>query len=112
MTDPSTKQVEPEDTGNTQVSYTGSDVHRRVSVKGSAGVSAIMVVIARQGKVWMSIVPLFTRESIMEPAKVDELMRTLALAREDAKRMVSNARQLPNPQQGRRDNGEPFIAAD
>ncbi|MGH3889526.1 MAG: hypothetical protein ACRDSZ_23695 [Pseudonocardiaceae bacterium] len=70
MTDPFTQQSQPEDTGNAQIPYTGSDVHRRVSVKGSGGVSATVVVIARQGKVWMSIVPPFTWEAIMEPAKL------------------------------------------
>ncbi|MGH3799417.1 MAG: hypothetical protein ACRDTD_04640 [Pseudonocardiaceae bacterium] len=98
MTDPFTQQSQPEGTGNAHIPYTGSDVHRRVSVKGSGGVSATVVVIARQGKVWMSIVPPFTWEAIMEPAKVDELMRTLVLAREDAKKMVSSKRVSPGRQ--------------
>ncbi len=89
MTEPSPEQSQSEDTNNGQAIYTGSDVHRKVSVKGSGGVSATVVVIVRQGKVWMSIVPPFTWEAIMEPGKVDELMRTLGLAREDAQRMVS-----------------------
>ncbi|MGH3799926.1 MAG: hypothetical protein ACRDTD_07320 [Pseudonocardiaceae bacterium] len=37
----------------------------------------------------MSIQPPFTWEAIMEPGKVDELIHTLVLAREGAKRMVS-----------------------
>jgi hypothetical protein len=89
MTEPFLEQVQPEDTTNGQVAYPGSDVHRKVSVKGSGGVSATVVVIARRGRVWVSIVPPFTWEAIMEPGKVDELMRTLGLAREDAQRMVS-----------------------
>ncbi|MGH3976304.1 MAG: hypothetical protein ACRDS9_23715 [Pseudonocardiaceae bacterium] len=89
MTEPSPKQAQPEDVDNGQAIYTGPDVHRKVSVKGSGGISATVIVIARHGKVWVSIVPPFTWEAIMEPGKVDELMRTLGLAREDAQRMVS-----------------------
>ena len=64
-------------------------VQRKVTVKGSGGVVATVVVTARRGKVWMSIQPPFTWEAIMEPGMVDELIRTLALAIEDAKKMVS-----------------------
>lgn len=67
-------------------------MHRKVSVKGSGGVSATVVVTVQQGKVWVSITPPFTWEAIMEPAKVDELMRLLGLAQEDAKRMVNGKR--------------------
>lgn len=89
MTDPAPKNVQPEDTGNGQATSTGSVVHRKVLVKGSGGVSATIVVTAQQGQVWVSIVPSFTWEAIIEPAKVDELIRTLGLAREDAKRLSS-----------------------
>ncbi len=58
-------------------------------VKGSGGVVATVVVTARRGKVWMSIQPPFTWDAIMEPKMVDELIRTLGLAAEDAKQMVS-----------------------
>ncbi|MGH4021448.1 MAG: hypothetical protein ACRDT0_19900 [Pseudonocardiaceae bacterium] len=68
-------------------------VQRKVSVKGSGGVSATIVVIAQRGKVWLSIQPPFTWEAIMEPAKVVELIRTLGLAAEDAKQMVSRTRE-------------------
>ncbi|MGH4021212.1 MAG: hypothetical protein ACRDT0_18685 [Pseudonocardiaceae bacterium] len=64
-------------------------VQRKVTVKGSGGVTATVVVVAQRGKVWMSIQPPFTWEAIMEPGKVDELIRTLGLAGEDAKRMGS-----------------------
>lgn len=64
-------------------------VHRRVSVKGSCGVSATVVVTVQQGQVWMSIQPPFTWETIMEPRHVDELIRTLALAVEGAKKMAA-----------------------
>ncbi len=89
MTDPLLEQAQPEDTGSGQATYTGSDVRRKVSVKGSGGVCATVVVIARRGRVWVSIVPPFTWEAIMEPGKVDELIRTLGLARQDAQKMVS-----------------------
>jgi len=67
-------------------------VRRKVTVKGSGGVVATVVVTTRRGKVWMSIQPLFTWEAIMEPGMVDELIRTLALAAEDAKKMMSGTR--------------------
>jgi hypothetical protein len=51
-----------------------------------------VVVTTRRGQVWMSIQPPFTWEAIMEPVLVDELIRTLALAAEDAKKMVSGTR--------------------
>ncbi len=59
-------------------------VQRKVTVKGSGGVVATVVVTARRGKVWMSIQPPFTWDAIMEPGMVEELIRTLALAAEDA----------------------------
>ena len=37
----------------------------------------------------MLIQPPFTWEAIMEPGMIDELIRTLALAAEDAKKMAS-----------------------
>ncbi len=93
VADPSSKQAQSGDIGNGQTAYTtGSEVHRRVSVKGSGGVAASVAVIVRQGEVWVSIVPPFTWEAIMEPGKVDELIRTLGLAREDAKRMKGGKR--------------------
>ena len=54
-------------------------VQRKVTVKGSGGVVATVVVTARRGKVWMSIQPPFTWDAIMEPGMVEELIRTLAL---------------------------------
>lgn len=92
MTDSSPKHDQPEDTDKGQATYTGSVVHRKVSVKGSGGVLATVVVTVQQRQVRVSIVPPFTWEAIMEPVKVDELIRTLGLAREDAKRMVGGNR--------------------
>lgn len=62
-------------------------VHHRVAVQGSGGVTATIVVFARQGTVLMSIVPPFTWEAIMDPETVDELIRTLELAQADARKM-------------------------
>jgi hypothetical protein len=67
---------------------------RRVAVEGSGGVSATVIVVARRGQVWISIMPPFTWEAILEPIKVDELMHNLALAQEDAKRTTA-AREKP-----------------
>jgi hypothetical protein len=61
---------------------------RRVLVKGSGNVPATVVVTARHGRVWMSVVPPFTPEAIMEPERIDELMHVLRLAREEARRMT------------------------
>ncbi|MGH3670578.1 MAG: hypothetical protein ACRDSH_08065 [Pseudonocardiaceae bacterium] len=61
---------------------------RRVFVKGMQGVDATVVVTAVQGKVWLSVSPPFTREAIMEPGKVDELMHVLELARDEAQKMA------------------------
>lgn len=69
-------------------------VHRRISVRGSGGVIATIVVFARQGAVLMSIVPPFTWEAVMDPDTVDELIDTLGLAQEDARKMPS-ARERP-----------------
>jgi hypothetical protein len=87
MTDLAPK-AKPEDIANGQAKYTESLVHRRVSVKGSGGVSATVVITVQQGQVWMSIQPPFTWEAVMEPWKVEELIRTLALAAEGAKKMT------------------------
>lgn len=64
-------------------------VPRRVVVKGREGVVATVVVTIHRGGVWMSIVPPFTWEAIMEPGKVDELIHVLGLAREEAMRSVT-----------------------
>lgn len=45
--------------------------------------------------------PPFTWEAIMEPGKVDELIRTLTVARDNAQRMVSSTRaQAPREDMG------------
>lgn len=101
MTDPSSNQAQPEDVNDRQFTPVRSAVHRKVSVKGSGGVSATVIVIAQHGGVWMSIMPPFTWEAIMEPGKVDELIRTLTVARDNAQRMVSSTRaQTPGGDKG------------
>lgn len=64
-------------------------MHRRVLAKGSGGVMSTIVVTVRQGKVSLSIVPPFTWEAILEPEKLDKLVRVLRQAREDAQRTAS-----------------------
>jgi hypothetical protein len=69
--------------------HIGSEIHRRVAVRGSGGVDATVLVIARQSRVWLSVVPPFTWEAIMPADKVDELTRTLQVARDEAQAMAS-----------------------
>jgi len=68
---------------------------RKVCVKGMQGVDAAVVVRVVRGAVWMSIMPPFTWEAIMEPGKVDELIRTLESARGEAERMGAAGRPKP-----------------
>ncbi len=87
-------KAKSEDITNGHARHTGAEslVHRKVSVKGNGGVSAAVVITVRRGRVWMSIQPPFTWEAIMEPEKVDELVRTLAVATNRAKKMVRAVR--------------------
>lgn len=81
-----------------QAAHADPVVYRRLSVKGSGGVAATVVVMTQRGQVWVSINPPFTWEAIMEPGKVDELIHLLRLAREDAKKMVAaRSRWLSSP---------------
>jgi hypothetical protein len=64
-------------------------IPRRVVVKGREGVVATVAVMIYRGEVWMSIVPPFTWEAIMELGKVDELIHLLGLAREEASRSAT-----------------------
>jgi hypothetical protein len=92
MTDPAPQQTQPDDIGNPQAPSVNSTVRRKISVKGSGGVSATVVVMVLKGTVRVSIVPPFTWEAIMAPEKIDELIRTLGLARDEAKQMVRDQR--------------------
>jgi hypothetical protein len=58
--------------------------YRRVVAKGRQGVVAVVVVTTYREQVWMSIIPPFTWEAIMESNKVDELIQVLEQAREEA----------------------------
>lgn len=70
-----------------QAVYIGSEIHRRISVQSSSGERAAIAAIVRQGKVWVSVVPHFVGEAILDPEKADAVTRTLAQARDDARRM-------------------------
>lgn len=85
---PSPHQPQPAEFPADHTACTRS-VHRTVSVGGSGGVTATVIVVAQRGKVWVSITPPFTSAAIMESGKVDEVINTLALAREDAKKMAT-----------------------
>lgn len=86
MTASSPTRPQSQETPDGQAAHAGSAVYRKVAVKGSGGVAATVVVTTQQGQVWVSIVPPFTWEAIMEPMKVDELIHMLGLAREAAAR--------------------------
>lgn len=86
MTETSPTQPQPQEPPDGQTAYADPVVCRRLSVKGSGGVAATVVVTTYQGQVRVSIVPPFTWEAIMEPVKADELIHMLGLAREAAAR--------------------------
>lgn len=94
MTKPSPVQSQPQEPPSGL--YAGSAVYRRLSVKGSEGVVASVVVKSTRGHVWVSITPPFTWEVIMEPGKIDELIHILGLAREDAKKAAPLSRRPPS----------------
>lgn len=58
---------------------------RKVSVEGTEGVTANVVVKPYRGKVWTSLPP-FTWEAILDSVMVDELVHVLGLAWEEATR--------------------------
>jgi hypothetical protein len=61
-------------------------IPRRIAVNGTQGVDATVVVTVVQGTVWLSITSPFTWEAIMQPAKVDDVIRALELARDEAEK--------------------------
>lgn len=63
-----------------------SPSYRSVPVTGTGGVSANLIIRVSRGRLRLSLEPLFTWEAIMEPVKVDEFIRTLEVARDEAKR--------------------------
>lgn len=70
-----------------QAPWPTARVPRRVFIKGMQGGDVTLVVTVVQSTVWVSISPPFTWEAIMEPVKVDELIRVLEVARDEAKKM-------------------------
>lgn len=64
-------------------------IPRRVRVTGRQGVDATVVVTAVRDRVWLSISPPLTWETIMEPRKVDEVISVLRLARDEATKAVT-----------------------
>lgn len=66
----------------------GSGTPRKISVKARQGEDATVVVTAVHGTVWISIAPPFTGEAIVEPRMVDEVVRVLELARDEARKMA------------------------
>ncbi len=64
-------------------------MRRRIHVRGMGEIDATVVVTVIQDTVWVSISPPFTWEAIMEPAKVDEVISMLELARDEAKRAAT-----------------------
>lgn len=65
-------------------------VHHNVTITGLGGHTATVVITVQRGQVWLSIQPPFTWEAIMTAGKVDELIRTLGVAGDEAKKMVSD----------------------
>jgi hypothetical protein len=43
-------------------------------------------IVVRQDRVWVSIIPYSVGDAILDPEKVDAVIRTLAQARDDARR--------------------------
>src|SRR6185312_17528897 len=79
-------QPRPEDMFDSRVMFTDWGMRRKILAKATGGEHATVIVRAIRGTVWMSIVPPFTWEAIMEPEKIDEMIYVLGLAREEAKR--------------------------
>lgn len=71
--------------GNGRASHLPSPMPRIVTATGSGGVPAAVIVTVRRGFVWVSIMPPFTWEAILDPGQVDELVQTLTLAGKDAR---------------------------
>ncbi len=84
---PSLKQDQPEDSPDVHVTCAGMGMPRRVSAQATEGVAATVMVTVVQGKVWMSIMPPFTWQAIMDSGQIDELMHVLRLAQDEARRM-------------------------
>lgn len=97
VTKPALKQLQPDNSTDRDATCTNTHtgIPRRVSVTGKDGISATVVVTTYRGQVWLSVVPSFNGEAIMEPTEVNELIRTLELAQEDADMMGRAPRHGP-----------------
>jgi hypothetical protein len=73
-----------------------SGIPRRVSAKGREGTAATVAITTYRGQVWMSIMPPFTWEAIMEPKAVNELIHALTLARDEATQPIIAMRLEPS----------------
>lgn len=82
-------------------------VPRRVSAKGREGVTATVAISTYRGHVWMSIMPPFTWEAIMAPATVDELIRVLRSAKDEATRQTVAVAEIRSAQDTRKAIGPP-----
>lgn len=71
------------------------EIPRRVSAKGREGIAATVAITTYRGQVWMSIMPPFTWEAIMEPETVDQLIYALKLARDEVTRPIVATRLMP-----------------
>lgn len=71
-------------------------IPRRVRVKGMQGVEVTVAVTVVHDKVWLSISPPFTWEAIMELGKVDEVLRVLEAARDEARKMTARSGGAPH----------------
>jgi hypothetical protein len=88
VTDRSAKRHQPQCSPDVPATCKSAGIPRRISASGTEGATASVVVTVQWGQVWLSIVPPFTWEAIMEPAKVEELIHVLGLARDEAQQMV------------------------
>jgi hypothetical protein len=80
-----------------QSRFPGMGMPRRVSVEGREGTAATVAITTYRGRVWMSIMPPFTWEAILDPGVVDELIQALESARDEVKRIVAVAGLTSDP---------------
>lgn len=95
MNKPYPMQRQPQQPPERKTEYPDLGTYHGVSVKGSGGAAATVVVKTVQGHVWVSITPPFIWEAIMEPVKVVELIHALGLALDHAKK-IALTRSLPS----------------
>lgn len=79
------RQPKPEDRADGRGMGIGWGMPRRVRVMASGGDTATVIVRVMHGYVWLSISPPFTWEAIMTPETVDDVVKVLELARDEAR---------------------------